>query len=106
MESLYLLIPISIAVVVVGVLIFFWAVNNDQYDDLDGEAERILFDDVDGNNRPKRKQEIVNISQGDISQGCIPQESIPQGSILQDKTEPPVNSTTTPDDKLIITNHD
>ena len=47
MESLYLLIPLSIAVIGLGVLIFFWAVNSGQYDDLDGEAERILFDDLE-----------------------------------------------------------
>ncbi|MBV1930750.1 MAG: cbb3-type cytochrome oxidase assembly protein CcoS [Porticoccaceae bacterium] len=91
MESLYLLIPISIAVVVVGVLIFFWAVNDGQYDDLDGEAERILFDDVDGSSAPKLKQELVTISQDNIS---------------QDQTEPPVNNRTTPNDKLTITFHD
>ena len=26
-----------------GIGLFFWAVNSGQYDDLDGEAERILF---------------------------------------------------------------
>jgi cbb3-type cytochrome oxidase maturation protein len=101
MESLYLLIPISIAVVIVGVLIFFWAVNNGQYDDLDGEAERILFDDVDGSSAPKLKQELVNISQGSLSEG-----SISQGDISQDNTEPPVNSKAPLNDKLTITFHD
>ncbi|RLA44986.1 MAG: cbb3-type cytochrome oxidase assembly protein CcoS [Gammaproteobacteria bacterium] len=52
MESLYLLIPLSIAVLGVGVVIFFWAVNSGQYDDLDGEAERILFDDVEADALP------------------------------------------------------
>jgi len=47
MESLYFLIPISLFVCILAVAIFFWAVNNGQYEDLDGEAERILFDDED-----------------------------------------------------------
>ena len=47
MESLYFLIPLSMVVVAVGIWLFFWAVNNGQYDDLDGEAERILFDNLD-----------------------------------------------------------
>ena len=45
MESLYVLIPLSFIVVALGIWLFFWAVNNGQYDDLDGEAERILFDE-------------------------------------------------------------
>ena len=45
MESLYLLIPVAIIVVVVSVSVFFWAVKSGQYDDLDTEGHRILFDD-------------------------------------------------------------
>ena len=47
MESLYFLIPLSMVVVAFGLRLFFWAVNSGQYDDLDGEAERILFDELD-----------------------------------------------------------
>lgn len=45
MESLYLLIPLSLVVLAVAVAIFFWAVKSGQYDDVDREGERILFDD-------------------------------------------------------------
>lgn len=45
MESLYLLIPIAILIVAVAVAVFFWAVKSGQYDDLDTEGQRILFDD-------------------------------------------------------------
>ena len=45
MESLYLLIPIAIAIVAIAVAVFFWAVKSGQYDDLDTEGHRILFDD-------------------------------------------------------------
>lgn len=47
MSSLYLLIPISLVFLAIAVGIFFWAVKSGQYDDLDSEAERMLFDDED-----------------------------------------------------------
>ena len=47
MFSLYLLIPISLLFVVLAVSIFCWAVNEGQYDDLDSEGQRILFDEDD-----------------------------------------------------------
>ncbi len=50
MHSLYLLIPISLVFVGIAVWVFFWAVNSGQYDDLDSEAERILFDQDDVQN--------------------------------------------------------
>jgi len=45
MDAIYLLIPIALLLVVIGVLIFFWAVRSDQFDDLEGPAHSILFDD-------------------------------------------------------------
>jgi cbb3-type cytochrome oxidase maturation protein len=47
MQSLYLLIPISLIFIALAIRIFFWAVNSGQYDDLDSEWERILFDQED-----------------------------------------------------------
>ncbi|WP_461480917.1 cbb3-type cytochrome oxidase assembly protein CcoS [Porticoccus sp.] len=47
MASLYLLIPVSLIFCALAVWIFVWAVNNGQYDDLDGDADRILFEDDD-----------------------------------------------------------
>lgn len=55
MESLYLLIPISLVFIFIAVRVFFWAVNSGQYDDLDSEGERILFE----NDAPQEHQEIV-----------------------------------------------
>lgn len=45
MDSLYILIPIAVVFVAVAISAFLWAVNNRQYDDLDSEAQRILFED-------------------------------------------------------------
>ena len=45
MESLYILIPIAIVFVCVAIAIFFWAVKTGQFEDLDAEGKRILFDE-------------------------------------------------------------
>ncbi len=47
MDILYLLIPLSVALVAVIVAAFFWAVRSGQFDDLEGPAHRILLDDDD-----------------------------------------------------------
>jgi cbb3-type cytochrome oxidase maturation protein len=47
MVSLYLLIPLAILLVVIAVGLLFWAVKSGQYDDLNTEGRRILFDDSD-----------------------------------------------------------
>jgi len=45
MESFYLITPIALILIAVAIKLFIWAVNNGQFDDLDREASRILFDD-------------------------------------------------------------
>ena len=45
MDSLYLLIPIALVFVAVGIKLLLWAIDNGQYDDLDKEAWRILADE-------------------------------------------------------------
>jgi len=45
MNSLFILIPIAIIFVIIAIVIFFWALRNNQYEDLDREAYNILFDD-------------------------------------------------------------
>ncbi len=45
MESLYLLIPIALVFVVIAIRTLFWAVNSGQYDDLNTEGQRILFEE-------------------------------------------------------------
>jgi cbb3-type cytochrome oxidase maturation protein len=45
MESLYFLVPCALIFVAIAVKVLFWAINNGQYDNLDTEAHRILFDD-------------------------------------------------------------
>lgn len=45
MEILFVLIPVSIFFVALAVIIFGWAVKSGQYDDVEGPAHSILFDD-------------------------------------------------------------
>ncbi|MBB3184352.1 cbb3-type cytochrome oxidase maturation protein [Halomonas fontilapidosi] len=52
MSILYLLIPLSLILLGLAVWAFFWAVKHDQFEDLEGPAYRILFDE-DDNDRPK-----------------------------------------------------
>ncbi len=48
MEILYLLIPLS-SVLVLGIVgVFAWALHKGQFDELDGEGARILFDTPQG----------------------------------------------------------
>ncbi len=45
MESLYLLIPLSVVVVFIALWVFFRAMDTGQFDDLEGPGMRILQDD-------------------------------------------------------------
>lgn len=45
MESLYLLIPLSIVLVFFIGLVFWWSLKSGQFEDLEGPAYRILMDD-------------------------------------------------------------
>ena len=45
MTVLTLLIPAALGLGALGLGAFLWSLKAEQYDDLDGEAERILFDD-------------------------------------------------------------
>jgi cbb3-type cytochrome oxidase maturation protein len=56
MTVLYILVPIAVILVVVAIWIFNWAVNSGQYDDLDGPAHSILFDDDDPAHLEARKE--------------------------------------------------
>ena len=68
MPALYILIPVAIALVAFAIWLFFWAVDSGQYDDLDGPAHSILFDDED----PKHKAAVTQVQQE--NSGNSPQE--------------------------------
>ncbi len=45
MEILFLLIPLSVALVFFIGLAFWWSLRSGQYDDLEGPGYRVLMDD-------------------------------------------------------------
>jgi len=45
MNSLYVIIPVAGMILGIAIWAFIWAVNNDQFDDMDSAASSILFDD-------------------------------------------------------------
>jgi len=45
MESLFLLIPLSLVLVAVIAVFFYWSIKNGQFDDLEGPGHAILMDD-------------------------------------------------------------
>ncbi|MEH6558696.1 MAG: cbb3-type cytochrome oxidase assembly protein CcoS [Oceanicoccus sp.] len=61
MDSIFILIPIALIFSAIAIRAFLWAVDNNQYDDLDAAAQSILFDD-DVNIEP-----VVDISKRAIS---------------------------------------
>jgi cbb3-type cytochrome oxidase maturation protein len=58
MDILYLLIPMSVALVFVIGAVFWWALDRGQFDDLEGPGHCILHDDdspVAGTGLPRRR---------------------------------------------------
>lgn len=45
MDILYLLVPLSVVLVFVVGVVFWWFLKSGQFDDLEGPAHRILMDD-------------------------------------------------------------
>jgi cbb3-type cytochrome oxidase maturation protein len=54
MEILYLLIPLSVILVFLVAVVFWWSLTSGQFEDMEGPAYRILMDD----DRPRNHDEI------------------------------------------------
>jgi cbb3-type cytochrome oxidase maturation protein len=48
MNGLLILVPVALFLGGLGLAAFIWSLKSGQYEDLDGAAERILFDDEGG----------------------------------------------------------
>ncbi len=57
MESVYLLIPVSVLLVFGIAIAFWWSVRSGQFDDLEGPGFRVLMDD----NPPKPPAEAADV---------------------------------------------
>ena len=47
MNHLVILVPIALGLGLLGLCAFVWSLKNDQFDDLEGAAHRVLDDDND-----------------------------------------------------------
>lgn len=45
MDSLIILVPLGLIILLASFFAFFWTVNNKQYDDIEGAAQRILLEE-------------------------------------------------------------
>lgn len=63
MDILFFLIPLSIVMLGLAVAAFIWAVRNEQFEDLEGPAWKILFDD----NPPDTRGNTSHNTPGNIS---------------------------------------
>lgn len=71
MDVIYGLIPLMIGLGLIGVVIFIWSVRSGQYDDLEGDANRILMDEDDPllpQNQRKDRQNVAADNNADNSQ--------------------------------------
>lgn len=63
MDVIYFLIPLALVLLACAVAAFLWAVRSGQFDDLDREAQRILFDeDLIDKNSTSREQARTKVS--------------------------------------------
>lgn len=74
MDIIYVLVPLSIALLAIAVAIFFWAVKGGQFDDLDSPAHKILFDDDEYLNE-RREDSVENNSDADSESDGEPEKS-------------------------------
>lgn len=58
MDILFLLIPLSLVLLSLAIWGFFWAVKNNQFEDLEGPAYSILFDDDEPHHPQNPKPEL------------------------------------------------
>lgn len=79
MTIIYLLIPLSLILLGFAVWAFFWAVKNDQFDDLEGPAHRILFDEDENDLSPEQRRQ---------RQQTTPKPATPPDTDTPDDPEP------------------
>jgi len=63
MEILYLLIPLSVVLVFVIGVVFWYALKSGQFDDLEGPAYRILMDDDSPTNASNEQSKAFDVDQ-------------------------------------------
>lgn len=80
--GLYLLIPLSVVLVFIIGVIFWWSVRSGQFDDMEGPAYRMLIDDRDPDGRQGAKPKAQTEQEA-------PEESASTESSDPDMGDPP-----------------
>ena len=93
MNVLYLLIPIALVILVIAIKLLFWAINNGQYDDLDMEGHRILFDDDDA------QLSTHKLSQNPLSKNKLPETQTFKVKASEDKLSGSIKNMTSVNQK-------
>ena len=78
MKIIYVLIPLSLMLLGLAIWAFFWAVRNDQFEDLDTPAMDILDDEeteVDGGSRVRSQESGVRSQESRSESGVRSQKS-------------------------------
>ena len=58
MEILYLMVPLGMVLVGLGIWAFFWAVGSGQFDDLDSPGWTVLGDEDESKDAPRSDDEV------------------------------------------------
>jgi len=53
MDILFLLIPIALVFLVIALALFFWAIRNGQYDDMESQSLKIIMDERRSAQKPQ-----------------------------------------------------
>lgn len=61
MDILFLLIPIALVFVALAIRLFLWAVRSGQYDDLEMESRRILFEESPQDDKSDNRVDVDNL---------------------------------------------
>ncbi|MBF0186842.1 MAG: cbb3-type cytochrome oxidase assembly protein CcoS [Magnetococcales bacterium] len=78
METVFILLPLAIFLGGIGLALLIWAVRNGQFDDMEGPAYRILFDDDDtmipSNTSPSKAAPVTSGSEKAPSHEAFPHD--------------------------------
>ena len=74
METIFVLLPLALAIAAIAVGFFIWAAKTGQFDDLETPAVRILFDDEE----PRRGAPEATTTSHPLQQAVDPTRRAPE----------------------------
>jgi cbb3-type cytochrome oxidase maturation protein len=84
MIDFFFLIPVALALGAVGLGAFMWSLRSGQYEDLDGAAERILFEQEDAPSQVTTRSEIEQAGLITIKHGTLKERTKDQLNLRGD----------------------